>query len=102
MPIRTADSCSRSSSRCLCRSEEHTSELQSQPNLVCRLLLEKKNIPGSSEPSGAVPVVLRASTEFRDDFVLQPPSGVNLVPHLVGHSAADICALTLLANWPAI
>src|SRR5688572_32546042 len=37
-------------SRCLCstaarewcRSEEHTSELQSQSNLVCRLLLEKK------------------------------------------------------------
>src|SRR2546430_11089733 len=27
----------------LCRSEEHTSELQSQSNLVCRLLLEKKN-----------------------------------------------------------
>src|SRR5688572_31336483 len=27
-----------------CRSEEHTSELQSQSNLVCRLLLEKKNI----------------------------------------------------------
>src|SRR5688572_31378084 len=26
------------------RSEEHTSELQSQSNLVCRLLLEKKNI----------------------------------------------------------
>src|SRR2546430_3283660 len=39
-------------SPCLCfsadliprlRSEEHTSELQSQSNLVCRLLLEKKN-----------------------------------------------------------
>src|SRR2546427_8716240 len=29
------------------RSEEHTSELQSQSNLVCRLLLEKKkNRPG--------------------------------------------------------
>src|SRR2546430_11658001 len=28
----------------LSRSEEHTSELQSQSNLVCRLLLEKKNI----------------------------------------------------------
>ena len=28
-----------------CRSEEHTSELQSQAYLVCRLLLEKKNIP---------------------------------------------------------
>src|SRR2546430_13378726 len=31
------------------RSEEHTSELQSQSNLVCRLLLEKKK-----ETSGAV------------------------------------------------
>src|SRR2546430_7587654 len=28
------------------RSEEHTSELQSQSNLVCRLLLEKKKKPG--------------------------------------------------------
>src|SRR2546430_4464776 len=28
--------------RCRLRSEEHTSELQSQSNLVCRLLLEKK------------------------------------------------------------
>src|SRR5256885_12733076 len=28
---------------CRCRSEEHTSELQSPCNLVCRLLLEKKN-----------------------------------------------------------
>src|SRR5690625_6845515 len=27
----------------LCRSEEHTSELQSRGHLVCRLLLEKKN-----------------------------------------------------------
>src|SRR5436305_8628312 len=27
------------------RSEEHTSELQSRPHLVCRLLLEKKNGP---------------------------------------------------------
>src|SRR2546430_6911131 len=29
------------------RSEEHTSELQSQSNLVCRLLLEKKKIISS-------------------------------------------------------
>src|SRR3989442_6712927 len=27
-----------------CRSEEHTSELQSRPHLVCRLLLEKKKV----------------------------------------------------------
>src|SRR2546430_4255170 len=31
-------------SRAVTRSEEHTSELQSQPNLVCRLLLEKKKL----------------------------------------------------------
>src|SRR5260370_22151760 len=30
------------------RSEEHTSELQSHLNLVCRLLLEKKNRLGNS------------------------------------------------------
>src|SRR5690606_39943533 len=32
----------RDASLCLVRSEEHTSELQSRENLVCRLLLEKK------------------------------------------------------------
>src|SRR2546430_8862301 len=38
--------CAKSPSASICspgfRSEEHTSELQSQSNLVCRLLLEKK------------------------------------------------------------
>src|SRR2546430_16845548 len=32
------------------RSEEHTSELQSQSNLVCRLLLEKKKKKSDSVP----------------------------------------------------
>src|SRR5256885_13258295 len=31
------------------RSEEHTSELQSPCNLVCRLLLEKKTVPVRSD-----------------------------------------------------
>src|SRR2546430_11991291 len=31
------------------RSEEHTSELQSQSNIVCRLLLEKKQRPTSTQ-----------------------------------------------------
>src|SRR2546430_10372594 len=35
--------CRRENRACSRRSEEHTSELQSQSNLVCRLLLEKKN-----------------------------------------------------------
>src|SRR5256885_11633189 len=33
-----------------CRSEEHTSELQSPCNLVCRLLLEKKKTHYSANP----------------------------------------------------
>src|SRR5690554_7134594 len=33
-----------SSGACRSRSEEHTSELQSRPHLVCRLLLEKKKV----------------------------------------------------------
>src|SRR2546430_7836166 len=33
------------------RSEEHTSELQSQSNLVCRLLLEKKKTQGGYCPA---------------------------------------------------
>src|SRR2546430_8279790 len=32
------------------RSEEHTSELQSQSNIVCRLLLEKKQIALIAKP----------------------------------------------------
>src|SRR2546430_16457770 len=37
-----AITCARRLWGCSTRSEEHTSELQSQSNLVCRLLLEKK------------------------------------------------------------
>src|SRR2546430_9882388 len=38
------------------RSEEHTSELQSQSNLVCRLLLEKKkNSPAHRRPPLTLP-----------------------------------------------
>src|SRR5690554_1931847 len=44
----------------LLRSEEHTSELQSRPHLVCRRLLEKKKehcyrCPGESLPASAPP-----------------------------------------------
>src|SRR5256886_6661792 len=36
------------------RSEEHTSELQSQSNLVCRLLLEKKKHPAPALPPSRI------------------------------------------------
>src|SRR2546430_10395959 len=40
------------------RSEEHTSELQSQSNLVCRLLLEKKKHSGEAALLRFVLIVL--------------------------------------------
>src|SRR2546427_4880333 len=42
------------------RSEEHTSELQSQSNLVCRLLLEKKKKQQAQNSGGT----LRQSTQY--------------------------------------
>src|SRR2546430_12711574 len=50
---------------CLSRSEEHTSELQSQSNLVCRLLLEKKqkhisDAPLPPRPTFFIPPLARA------------------------------------------
>src|SRR5260370_6030128 len=36
------------------RSEEHTSELQSHLNLVCRLLLEKKKTPTTTADANSV------------------------------------------------
>src|SRR3989442_9296458 len=47
VPVRDG---SKSMEGALKRSEEHTSELQSRPHLVCRLLLEKKKKkqPGTS------------------------------------------------------
>src|SRR5690606_41856914 len=38
------------------RSEEHTSELQSRENLVCRLLLEKKTAGNRRKPPARTPV----------------------------------------------
>src|SRR5699024_11720065 len=45
-----------------CRSEEHTSELQSRFDLVCRLLLEKK-IKGSV-PKGDMKEIIQGSLSF--------------------------------------
>src|SRR5436305_11968893 len=57
------------------RSEEHTSELQSRPHLVCRLLLEKKKTHSGparcartkspSKPSSPLPTVLISASPLR-------------------------------------
>src|SRR5256885_7142684 len=43
------------------RSEEHTSELQSPCNLVCRLLLEKKKNPASVNHSKLINMTCQAN-----------------------------------------
>src|SRR5688572_32338760 len=53
------------------RSEEHTSELQSQSNLVCRLLLEKKKHTALNIASNAyVPASLYCMNHFTDQYSL--------------------------------
>src|SRR2546430_10069351 len=57
------------------RSEEHTSELQSQSNLVCRLLLEKKNMTPSmlaNSRAGAEKIRLQ-HVEFLEGLIEQRP-----------------------------
>src|SRR2546426_8674405 len=63
---------------CARRSEEHTSELQSPCNLVCRLLLEKKIDVGAhhKRPTGA---------SCRKASIVPHPRGVTRMP---AHCAA--------------
>src|SRR5476649_2098429 len=55
------------------RSEEHTSELQSHSDLVCRLLLEKKKQPadGASQPPITTKKATRKRVRERHHAVLQ-------------------------------
>src|SRR5215475_6709726 len=63
------------------RSEEHTSELQSRENLVCRLLLEKKK----NKPN----VYGRTTRYFKSRMTWEPPS-----PHF------DFFSRMLFGSWP--
>src|SRR2546427_6088888 len=58
------------------RSEEHTSELQSQSNLVCRLLLEKKKITVRRDKMGQT----FASQTVHVDTELSEQTTMNHVP----------------------
>src|SRR2546430_12982969 len=57
------------------RSEEHTSELQSQSNLVCRLLLEKKKIynvlsRGDSQDAWSYTIILQVTSSVLPNCAL--------------------------------
>src|SRR5256885_1609185 len=69
---------------CHLRSEEHTSELQSPCNLVCRLLLEKKIVSGAMAKAGKglLEGTLQAGTSAVSDKLLD-------LVGLGGKSAAD-------------
>src|SRR2546426_5790711 len=77
------------------RSEEHTSELQSPCNLVCRLLLEKKNRQCSPAPPGRHDHAPRrgalahrpALLELPRQPLLQP---ANLLPRRPGSPGANL------------
>src|SRR5256886_4948997 len=72
------------------RSEEHTSELQSQSNLVCRLLLEKKK--NSVLPRGSrFPPTRPRRHRVRAVCPLPPSSKPELLP--VGCCGVDVRAL---------
>src|SRR2546430_6745599 len=96
----TARACSashaatRSSASPRWRSEEHTSELQSQSNLVCRLLLEKKKKTSYPPPtthctktkhSATDLCQLRPSPSFPSPHSL-PPYSYLLAPSSTSHT----------------
>src|SRR5258706_12036176 len=62
--------------RALFRSEEHTSELQSLTNLVCRLLLEKKK----NTIVSATAITRRTGTRKADVMVVAPTRAILRVP----------------------
>src|SRR3954465_3008632 len=70
------------------RSEEHTSELQSHDNLVCRLLLEKKNNAVTVRRAAARPLASRGPA----------PAG-SLRDHSVGVRGRAARVRHLVASW---
>src|ERR1019366_5202456 len=61
----------------VCRSEEHTSELQSLTNIVCRLLLEKKTHLLWETPRARVRVSRRIRTvRFQGSILLHFAAGI--------------------------
>src|SRR5256886_3876601 len=81
------------------RSEEHTSELQSQSNLVCRLLLEKKKeYPprGANAPDCTVP--LAVDVACNNLLSSAADTGLHTDPVLTSHALAKLDIATPSLN----
>src|SRR5256886_8951198 len=76
------------------RSEEHTSELQSQSNLVCRLLLEKKKIstPYTPDPPEKCNCVIQTIFAFHSVFCM-------LTSMDVSTTCSSVCAINVLDTY---
>src|SRR5438309_6606889 len=59
------------------RSEEHTSELQSQFHLVCRLLLEKKNTTRFPFPPNAITDIAYRTTQTALTYTHTPSDTIS-------------------------
>src|SRR5256885_6624676 len=64
------------------RSEEHTSELQSPCNLVCRLLLEKQKRAGSAARTMPTATIRRSRSPRTAVPAVPPPHPQARSPHL--------------------
>src|SRR5205085_68333 len=72
------------------RSEEHTSELQSQSNLVCRLLLEKKNSSIRTGKAGLMTTTMK------------PPAAGDRIARLSTASVRKVRAPEELFDWDSL
>src|SRR2546426_4821278 len=78
------------------RSEEHTSELQSPCNLVCRLLLEKKNTFSTFTPAQLAGftfsdyrvIVLNWDDHFISDFITAYTAAIPALEAYIAKSGA--------------
>src|SRR2546430_9064531 len=76
------------------RSEEHTSELQSQSNLVCRLLLEKKKKNELSAPrSQYLLPTLFAHSGYRNY------SGASQIAQIRSSYASNVFTILSMQSW---
>src|SRR2546429_3700973 len=81
------------------RSEEHTSELQSRLHLVCRLLLEKKNILVSVGPVSCLATLVHSAQSGRSLSNLQRISALPIAQPAFSslHPLTPSCAVFTLA-----
>src|SRR5687767_15497783 len=82
-----------------CRSEEHTSELQSLAYLVCRLLLVKKK---SKEEAVVLPFLLGAWMYLTPSVTRRPAVRIlSTLPLFAAFTIYTLRRLQLGALWPA-